>query len=145
MLASHSNCRRLCRHRRNLTDPQLAALGRRGAVIGVNQVRFLCRRDGSAGTVEDVIAHLRHTEAAAGPGSACLGLDFARDYTEAVPKPRAFWDDWDPAAEDILPGWEALPELGRRLADAGLPPDRVEGILGGNLLRFLQKHLPAEE
>ena len=35
--------------------------------------------------------------------------------------------------------------LGRRLADAGLPPDRVEGILGGNLLRFLQKHLPAEE
>ena len=142
VLASHSNCRRLCDHRRNLTDEQLSRLGRRGAVIGVNQVRFLCRRPGSEGTLEDLCAHLLHTEAVAGAGSACLGLDFARDYTEALPKPKSFWDTWDPAEEDVLPGWENLTALRPRLADMGLSMERIDGILSGNLVEFLRKYLP---
>lgn len=142
VLASHSNCRQLCDHPRNLTDAQLSALGRRGAVIGVNQVRFLCRRPGSPGTVEDLCAHILHTEAVAGPGSACLGLDFARDYTEALPKPKSFWDTWDPAEEDVLAGWEDLKALCPRMADMGLPQEQIAGILGENLVEFLKKHLP---
>lgn len=142
VLASHSNCRALCNHPRNLTDGQLRELGRRGAVIGVNQVRFLCRRPDSPGTMEDLCAHLMRMETVAGPGSACLGLDFGRGLSEAVPRPRAYWETWDPSEEDVLGDWAGLPALAQSLAEHGLPPERVEGILGGNLLQFLRKNLP---
>lgn len=145
VLASHSNCRMLCDHPRNLTDSQLAALGHRGAVIGVNQVDFLCRRPGSPGTVEDLCAHVLRTEALAGPGSACLGLDIEEDYQSVFPRPRSYWQSHEPGEGDVLKGWEGIGVLARALEDHGLPPERVDGILGGNLVRFLRKTLPGEK
>ena len=143
VLASHSNCRALCGHRRNVTDGQLAALGARGAVVGVNQVRFLARRPGSPGTLDDLCAHLLRTEAVAGRGTACLGLDLARGYDEAVPRPL---DDWRARAaaepEDILEGFGAIRRLEARLLAGGLPPADVDGIVGGNLTAFLRRALP---
>ncbi|MCI8525351.1 MAG: membrane dipeptidase [Oscillospiraceae bacterium] len=140
VLASHSNCRALCAHPRNLTDAQLIQLGRRGGVIGVNQVRFLVR-EGPCG-LADLADHLLHIEAVSGPGHAALGLDLARDYTQALPKPRAFWETWDLAAEDLLPDYDALPALTACLLERGAGQDTVTGILGGSLLSFLRRHLP---
>ena len=142
ILASHSNSRVLCDHPRNLTDEQLTELGRRGAVIGVNQVRFLCRQPGSSGTVEDLCAHVLRIEAMAGAGTACLGLDFARELNASVPKPWAHWQNRDPSEDDALAGWEGIGVLRPRLADMGLSPERIDGVFSGNLLRFLRKFLP---
>ena len=36
ILASHSNCRRLCGHPRNLTDDQIKAVAATGGVVGIN-------------------------------------------------------------------------------------------------------------
>ena len=36
IVASHSNCRELCRHPRNLTDEMLRAVGEKGGVVGLN-------------------------------------------------------------------------------------------------------------
>ena len=36
VIASHSSCRALCSHRRNLTDEMLRALGEKGGYVGVN-------------------------------------------------------------------------------------------------------------
>lgn len=145
VLASHSNSRVLCDHPRNLTDEQLAELGRRVAVIGINQVRFLCRQPGSPGTVEDLCAHALRIESVAGAGSACLGLDFARELNASVPKPWDHWQNRDPAEDDALAGWEGIGDLRRGLEEHGLPPERISGILGENLLRFLRKTLPQEK
>lgn len=36
VLASHSNCRSICNHKRNLTDEQLRLIAERGGIIGLN-------------------------------------------------------------------------------------------------------------
>ena len=144
VLATHSNCRALCRHARNLDNAQLQSLGRRGGVIGINQVRFLARSPGSAGTLEDLCRQIFHIEQQAGPGSAGLGLDLARDYMEALPRPRAFWQSWNPEEEDILRNYGQLPELTALLLEHGMDRGAVSGVLGGNFLRFLRRHLPQE-
>ncbi len=141
VLASHSNCRALCAHPRNLTDGQLRALGARGGVIGVNQVRYFIRERDAA--LEDLCAHVLRIEDLAGAGSAGLGLDLARPYMEALPHPRAYWWTWNPADEDLFSGYGEITGLAEALRAAGLPAGRVEGVLGGNMLRFLRKALPS--
>lgn len=140
VFASHSNCRALCPHPRNLTDSQLRRLAARGGVAGVNQVRFLVKEKDAA--PEDLLAHILYMEKAAGPGVAGLGLDMARPYMEALPRPRALWNGWDPGEDDLLSDYDALFHLTAALLDAGLDEDTVRGILGGNFLRFLRGALP---
>ena len=141
VLASHSNCRSLCGHPRNLTDRQLETLGALGAVVGVNQVRFLARQPGSPGTLEDLCAHLLHIRETAGSAAAALGLDLARDYNAALPRPRDYWQNHT-VEEDILTDYEQLTGLTALLLDHGLTAGEAAGILGGNLLQFLRRGLP---
>ncbi len=134
VLASRSNCRALCGNPRNLTDAQLKALGARGGVIGVNQLRrFVRERDAS---LEDLCAHVLRVEEFAGPGGAGLGLNLARPYREALPHPRADEN------EDLFPDYGAVSDFAEALRAAGLSPERTDGVLGGNFLRFLRKALP---
>ena len=145
VLASHSNCRSLCSHPRNLTDRQLKALGRRGGVIGMNQVRFLAHSPDSPGTLEDLCRHILHIRQLAGYGRAALGLDLARDYNESLPRPLAYWRDHTPEEEDILSDYAQLPELTAQLLAGGMPPEEIAGILGGNLLAFFRRWLPSSK
>jgi membrane dipeptidase len=131
VLASHSNCRALTAHPRNLTDGQIAALAARDGVIGLNQINFLAARPGSSGTADDLRAHLARLLALAGPEHVGLGPDFARRYAESVPKPRALRESDE--EEDILPDYAAL---------AALTEGAPEGVRGGNFLRFLRRALP---
>ncbi len=140
VLASHSNCRALTGVRRNLTDGQLALLGSRGAVVGVNQVGFLARRPGTDDGLGDLCAHLLHTAAMAGPGCPCLGLDVGQYYEAAVPRPRSYRPD--PGDADLLPGYEGLSGLAEALADRGMPPAQIAAVFHGNLLSFLRRSLP---
>lgn len=139
VFASHSNCRELCPHPRNLTVHQLRQLAARGGVAGVNQIRFLVKEKDAA--LEDLLAHVLYMEKNAGPGMAGLGLDLARPYMEALPRPRALWNGWDPEEEDLLSDYDALIQLTAALLDAGADEETVKGVLGGNFLRFLRRTL----
>lgn len=139
VFASHSNCRALCDHPRNLTDDQLRRLAARGGPVGVNQVRFLVKETGAA--LDDLCAHVLHLERRYGPGIAGLGLDLAKPYMEALPRPRTFWEGWEPADEDIFPDYVDLYRMTAALLDAGLDAEAVKGVLGGNMLRFLRRAL----
>lgn len=72
--ATHSACRAIHGHRRNLTDEQFEAIVKRGGVCGINfYPLFLC--DGKA-NINSVIKHIEHFMSLGGENSIGLGSDF---------------------------------------------------------------------
>lgn len=141
VIASHSNCRALCSHPRNLTDTQVTRLAARGGVIGVNQIRFLVCQPSAKASLDALCNHIQRIVRLAGPGHAGLGLDLARDYMESLPKPRAYWQTWDPQEEDLLEDYQDLVRLTAALLDRGVSQETAAGILGENFLAFLRRTL----
>lgn len=75
VIASHSSCRALCDHARNLSDDQMRALARKGGVVQLTPVGwFLTGREEA--TLEDFAAHLRHAADVAGIDHIGIGTDF---------------------------------------------------------------------
>ncbi len=78
IVCSHSSCRALCDHPRNLTDEQLAALARKGGVCQVTLYPGFLRTEGQA-TIADAMAHVDHAVQVAGIDHVGLGTDFDGD------------------------------------------------------------------
>lgn len=75
LLATHSNCRSICPHLRNLTDAQIKELVRRDGRIGLNlYVPFLTTRERASS--DDVLRHLEHLLQLGAEHHICLGVDF---------------------------------------------------------------------
>ena len=73
--ASHSCCRALADHPRNLTDDQLRVIGDTGSIVGVNFYDvFLGSCDGLS-TVYDIVRHMIHIRDKAGIEAIALGSD----------------------------------------------------------------------
>ena len=78
IVCSHSSCRALCDHPRNLTDDQMRALAARGGVMQVTLYPgFLCK-EGEA-TILDAMRHLEHAIEVMGIDHVGLGTDFDGD------------------------------------------------------------------
>ena len=78
IVCSHSNCRALCDHPRNLTDDQLRAIARIGGVAHTTfYPGFLCK-NGEA-SILDGIAHLEHAIKIMGIDHVGIGTDFDGD------------------------------------------------------------------
>lgn len=79
-VASHSNCRALASHPRNLTDEMIRALAERGGVAGINFCAAFLRDEvpGERGTayISDMIRHIKHMKQIGGIGVIGLGTDF---------------------------------------------------------------------
>ena len=74
-LASHSCCRALRDHPRNLTDEMIRAIADRGGIVGVNfYARFL--GEDPVSRTADILRHLRHIINVGGLSAAALGSDF---------------------------------------------------------------------
>ncbi len=72
ILASHSNCRALCDHSRNLTDDQLSAIAQTGGTVGLNlYVPFL----GENANFETLRRHLEHMLSVCGETHVAFGGD----------------------------------------------------------------------
>lgn len=79
LVATHSNAHALSPHSRNLTDDQLAAIGKSGGLVGVNFAVSFLRSDGrhDADTpVELMIDHLEHILKFVGEDGVGFGSDF---------------------------------------------------------------------
>lgn len=131
VIASHSCCRSLADHHRNLTDRQLKAVARNGGVVGINfYSSFLSddfRRRAKGGKranllpLEVLVDHVVHATDVAGIDHVGLGSDF--DGVEHLPE----------GMEDC----SQFPNLTRRLLDRGLSAADVTKILGANFLRVI--------
>ena len=78
IVCSHSNCRALCDHPRNLTDDQLRALAARGGVAHTTLYGGFLRKQGEA-SILDAISHLEHAIEVMDIDHVGLGTDFDGD------------------------------------------------------------------
>ncbi len=161
-VATHSSCRALCRHPRNMTDDMLRALAANGGVCMINFFSAFLNEK-----VAEVVmrAQKRPRDGAGGTGD-----------TEELPDDRVDWDsylawfnalgcptarfddaidhifhaaevagidhvgigsDFDgvPALPERLDTAAALPRLTARLLERGMSEPDVEKVLGGNFMR----------
>lgn len=117
ILASHSNCRALCDHPRNLTDEQLQALAENGGVVGITFVPSFV--DSAAPSLERLLDHLDHTIQVAGIDHVGLGSDFDGGGT-------------------VLADATCYPQITVGLRAHGYTPQQVHQVLGANHLRLLR-------
>lgn len=118
---SHSSCRALCNHPRNLTDEQLKAVAAKGGVVQVTMYSgFLCK-EGEA-TLADFVRHLEHAIAVAGIDHVGIGTDFDGDGTVV-------------GCADA----SQLKNVTRELLRRGYSEHDIEKIWGGNWLRVMTR------
>ncbi len=143
---THAGCRAVNETPRNLSDEQLRALAARDGVFGL--MLHPLTIDPAEPTVGRVIDHLEHAAAVMGPRLLCLGGDWTKRLHELMPAPAPPDGLMPPGlAEGAtiagLSGPEHYPALVDALAERGWEGERLDGVLAGNLLRFLREALPS--
>jgi membrane dipeptidase len=170
VIASHSSARALNGHRRNMSDDQLRAMRRNGGVVNVNfysafiDPRFLAKSDSIGQAAE---AEIRAAVARPGADSVQIRAAVERRAAQAIqalPRPPlsvlidhfvhiirvagiehvGIGSDFD-GVSGLLPAQmddvTRLPLIAQALMDRGYNEDDVRKVLGGNMLRVMEKAL----
>ena len=82
-VASHSSCRALCDHPRNLTDEQLRLVAGSGGFIAINATGRFVAASGIP-TIDQYVDHVEHAAATVGDGAVAIGADFIADLLDQV-------------------------------------------------------------
>lgn len=123
VVASHSNCRALCSHPRNLTDEMIRMLAERGGIAGLNLYgAFLGNEKESR--LEDMAAHLLHMIEAGGSDFPAIGTDF---------------DGFDGMEYQDVPDVSRMERLWDALKKKGVPESQLDKIWSQNVLRVMKE------
>ena len=121
IVCSHSSCRALCDHPRNLTDAQMRALAAKGGVMQVTMYNGFLVKDGEA-TVADALRHLEHAIEVMGIDHVGIGTDF----------------DGDGGIRGLASSSD-LVNLTRQLLARRYSERDIQKIWGGNFLRVMSQ------
>lgn len=80
VIASHSNCRKLCDVPRNLTDEQLRSIRDAGGVVGLNVHHAFVHADPRQQTAETLSLHAAHMAEVMGVEHVACGFDFCEFF-----------------------------------------------------------------
>ena len=119
IVCSHSSCRALCDHPRNLTDSQMKALADKGGVCQITIYHGFLRTEGEA-TVRDVLEHLNHAVHVMGIDHVGIGTDF----------------DGDGGVRGMASSADFV-NFTRMLMAKRYSEQDIQAILGGNFLRLM--------
>lgn len=75
-IASHSNAKSLCNHKRNLTNEQIKAIASRDGVIGINAYKGFVAIDSYKQNLERFVDHIEYIISLVGVRHVALGFDF---------------------------------------------------------------------
>jgi len=168
LIASHSSCRALCNHARNMSDDMIKALAAKGGVIQINYERaFIDQvyKDAYDKETGGVVAHLADLTKKCNNDEACIAREMnqlTKKLTAEGKLPHVSWkriidhidravklvgadhvglgSDFDGA--DMPEGMEdcsRLPQITQALLDKGYSDLDVRKILGENTLRLLEQ------
>jgi membrane dipeptidase len=167
VIASHSSCRAIANHPRNMSDDMLRALANNGGVVMINyHAAFLSEefRVASEKQSGDVVAEMAALSKKCGGNEACTTMEGERLDHEAMAKgtlPKVGWEkivehidhavkvagvdhvglgsDFDGATMPLgMEDASKLPKLTDALLTKGYSEQDFEKILGGNLLRVME-------
>lgn len=121
-VASHSNSRAVCGHRRNLTDDMFREIVRRGGLVGLNYYRAFIAPEGETEHIGDLLRHLHHFLDLGGEDVLALGSDF--DGADMPP---------------YLTGLDGVGNLIDAITASGVSQPVVEKIIYENARRFFAR------
>lgn len=123
VVASHSNCRTLCNHPRNLSDEMIRALAEKGGISGLNLYGvFLGTKNESR--VDEMAAHIQHMIQIGGSEFPAIGTDF---------------DGFGGMDVMDIPKISDMEKLWYALKKKGLSEEQLEKIWNRNVLRILKE------
>lgn len=149
-LITHTGCRALHDHPRNVGDGALRALAAKGGVVGIYWMQFLAASNHPDGA--EVVRHMAHAVSVCGEDHVAIGTDGMLGARLIDDKYRAFqrrmYEERTasgiaapgeaPGVFNVIPEWDG-PDRFRRLAAAldraRWPARRIDKVLGGNLMR----------
>ena len=168
VIASHSSCRAIANHPRNMTDDMIRALAKNGGVMMINyHAAFLSEefRVASEKKSGNVVASMAAMSKKCGGNEACTTMESERIDHEAMAKgelPKVSWEkiiehidhavkvagadhvglgsDFDGATMPIgLEDASKLPKITDALLKKGYSEQDITKILGGNILRVMEQ------
>ena len=131
-IASHSNCRALASHPRNLTDKQIEALAKKGGVIGVVCCPAFVDLSRDTFTLKRLCDHIDHLKSVVGVDHIGIGSDF-----DGYGAPLGGQD----APKVVLKDVSEMPKITEELVSRGYTEEEIKKILGGNWLRVYKEVL----
>jgi membrane dipeptidase len=166
LIASHSSCRALCNHVRDMTDDMIKALAAKGGVIQINYEKSFidqAYKDASDKLSGGVVALVDQLKKKCGDDEACIGKTMAEQEKQAIAEgklPHVSWEriidhidhvvklvgpdhvglgsDFDGASmPEGMEDCSKLPKITEALLRKGYSEDDIRKILGGNTLRVM--------
>jgi len=168
LIASHSSCRAICSHPRDMTDDMIKALAAKGGVIQINYEKSFideAYRQASEKVSGGVVAMFDQLKKQCGEDEECLGKkmnEMEKQATAEGKLPHVTWDrivdhidhavklagadhvglgsDFDGATmPEGMEDCTHLPKITEALMRKGYSDDDIRKILGGNLLRVMEQ------
>jgi membrane dipeptidase len=168
LMASHSSCRALCNHVRDMSDDMIKALAAKGGVIQINYEKSFidqAYKDASDKLSGGVVANFDQLKKTCGDDSECFGRKMAEQEKQATAEgklPHVSWErivdhidhvvklvgpdhvglgsDFDGASmPDGMEDCSKLPKITEALVRKGYTDDDIRKILGGNILRVMEQ------
>ena len=169
LIASHSSCRALCNHVRDMSDDMIKALAAKGGVIQINyEMSFIDQayKDASDKLSGGVVAMFDKLKKECGDNEDCIGKKMAEMQKQAVADgklPHVSWEriidhidhavklvgsdhvglgsDFDGASmPEGMEDASKLPKITEALMRKGYSDDDIRKILGGNVLRVMEQN-----
>ena len=124
-IATHSNARSVCGHKRNLTDDMIREMVKRDCLIGLNYfVKFL-EDDGVVDSLDSLYRHIEHFFALGAQKNLALGSDY-----DGATLP------------DCLNTPAKAAGIYEYLLSRGMSEELAQGIMYKNAQEFFRKNLP---